>query len=464
MAAPDLVVIGSGPGGYRAAVLGALRGLKVVLVERGDWGGTCLNRGCVPKKDWYASARLLSQARALASRGIHATLTPDLAQAWRHQREVVEQVRTSYIDYLKRLGVRAISGAARFEDPSTVSVGGERIVAGSFIVATGSRPTVPDALRAGGSRVLSTDDLFDRPPPSGRRVVVTGSGIVGTEFAFILSMLGLEVTWLMQQSPPARWRCSAPARKALMSALASHDIEPRIGSRPIAASARGDEVALQLADGRETVSDWVLLGAGRAPATDGLSCDAAGVAMTPVGYIEVDERLRTSASRVYAIGDVANPAMTANHALADAAVAVQNIVMPDSARRDNDAVPEVLYSALELARIGITDDEAEAAGYEPAIGYAAFEANPAALGEADARGFVRIVSDMERGRLLGAEIAGPGAADLIPLAGIEFGRPEALRELAGARYNHPARAEELQNAVETLAARWGLSRQVFGPE
>jgi dihydrolipoamide dehydrogenase len=458
----DLIVIGSGPGGYRAAVLGALRGLKVAIVEKGDWGGCCLNRGCVPKKAWYHSARLIAAQRGFAARGIQGALAADLAQAWRHQRAVVTQVRASYVDYLKRLGVRLIEGAARFADSSTVVVAGERIPVAHVIIATGAEPYLPPGLPRCAGRVLTTDDLFNAEPPAGKRVAVVGSGVIGTEFAFILAMLGREVVWRMQAEPLSRTAYSLPARKALAAALAEFAIQPRTASRVVAATANEGSVRLQLANGAEETVDWALLGAGRVPHTSGLDLAAAGVETTADGFIAVDSFQRTSAASVYAIGDVANREMTSNHALADAAVAANSIVAPGSCRREDAAVPQVVYSGLELARIGMSEDAVEARGLEPAVGFTAFDTSPAALSQHDARGFVRIVADMDSGRLLGAEIAGSEAGELIQLLGLEFGSADALKRLAAMSYNHPARAEEILNATETLAARWGLKSRVFG--
>lgn len=457
----DLAIIGSGPGGYRAAVIAALRGLKVAVVEQGTWGGTCLNRGCVPKKAWYSTARLIAAAGGFAARGIKGELAADIAAAWTHQHAVVGRVRASYTDYLQRLGVRLIQGEARFHDAATVVVGGERHAAGHVIVATGSTPRLPRNVRGGGSRVLTTDDLFDRPPPSGRRVAVIGSGVIGTEFAFILALLGLDVLWLTQHEPLGASGYSVPARGALAARLAEFGIRARTASRVVSVEPAGERVTLTLPDGARETVDWALLGAGRDPNTAGLALDAAGVACEARGFVRVDDERRTTARSVYAVGDVANPAMTSNHALADAAVAVGNIIEPGSRRSDARAVPQVVYSALELARIGLSEDEAEANGLEPATGFTAFESSPAGLAEDDARGFVRIVAELETGRLLGAEIVGAAAGELVHLVGLEFGTEAALGRLAGMAYNHPARAEEILNAVETLAARWGLKDRIF---
>lgn len=461
MSALDLVVIGSGPGGYRAAVLAALRGLRVAIVEKHQWGGCCLNRGCVPKKAWYHSARMIEASRNLAARGIEGALRGDFQGAWRHQRSVVEQVRAGYADYLGRLGVRRVEGDARFDGPGNVVCGAERIAAGNIVVATGSEPFVPAGLSRRTGRVLTTDDLFDESPPAGRRVAIVGSGVVGTEFAFILSALGLDVVWLTGSAPLARSRFSAPARRALAEALADADVRFHAGSRAMAATVGRDGVVLRLQDGRQETVDWVLCGTGRVPHTAGLALGTAGVATDARGFIEVDGQQRTSAPGIYAIGDVANPAMTSNHALADAAIAVGNIISPGSCSRNDDAVPQVVYSALELARIGRGEEEAEALGIEAATGFTSFGTSPAALAEDDARGYVRIVAGMDTGALLGAEIIGAHAGELVHLLGLEFGSADALKRLASVSYNHPARAEEILNATETLAARWGMGRPVF---
>jgi dihydrolipoamide dehydrogenase len=459
----DLVVIGSGPGGYRAAVLSALRGLKVAIVEKNEWGGCCLNRGCVPKKDWYHSARLIAAGREFPARGIHGELRGDLKGAWDHQRNVVKTVRDSYTDYLQRLGIKAFQGAARFIDPHTVAVGdAAQLGAAQTIIATGSSPFVPPALPLCRDRILTTDDLFDREPPAGKRVALIGSGVVGAEFAFILGMFGIDVVWLMQQAPLSRSTYSVPARKALQEAWSALGIRPHTSSRITAAEVGADAVILTLPDGSRETVDWVLLGAGRVPHTSGLELAAAGVDVDSEGFIAVDTYQRTTAPGIYAIGDVANRAMTSNHALAEAAVAVGNIIATQTCERDDNAVPEVIYSALELARIGMNEDLAEAAGMEPAVGFTAFGANPAALGQGDTRGFVRLIADMDSGRLLGAEVVGKDAAELIHILSVEFGTADALKKLAGAAYNHPTRAEEILNAAETLASRWKLGEHVFG--
>ncbi len=461
----DVAVIGSGPGGYRAAVLGSLRGLRVAIVEQAEWGGTCLNRGCIPKKAWYSTARLVAAKDGYAARGIvGAPPRADLAQAWRHQRALVETVRASYLDYLKRLGIGVLTGRARLAPRRGIEVeGAGTIAAANVVLATGSMPFVPPTLALHPGRVLTSDELFDSPPPPGRRVAIVGSGVIGTELAFILAMLGRDVAWLTQSEPLARVGFSRPALDALAKALASHGLAPRRSGRPRSARVDASGVTLALADGTEERADWVLVANGRRANVAALGLDAAGVGLDAAGFVAVDERMRTSAAGVYAIGDCANPRMTANHALDEATVAVADIVAPGSARRDPTAVPEVVYSALELARVGIGEEAAERAGREPAIGFAALDASPAALALDAPRGFARLVADHDSGTLLGAEAVGADAGEWIHLAAAWLGRRDGLAALARIRYNHPTLAEELRNATETLAARWGLGATVFTP-
>ncbi len=453
----DLLVIGSGPGGYRAAVLAAQRGLSVAIVEKDAWGGACLNRGCVPKKAWYSTARLAASAPGLAERGLRGDLTPDLGAAWRNQRKIADTVRASYIDYLARLNIASFSGVARLVDGGRVVIGGETIAGGHIVIATGSRPVVPQSAR-GIPRVITTDQLFEQPLPSGSRVALLGSGAVGTEMAFILPALGLDVVWLTGGEPLARSRFSASARKRLREALAARGVVARTGSRPLRAAADGNAVQLELPGGASERVDWVLAGTGRRPNTDDLGLQAADVRTDDNGFISVDSAQRTSAPSVFAIGDCANPAMTANYALAEASTAVTSIVAPGSAAPARaDWVPEVVYSALELARAGANEDELEDADVEYAVGFSAFGANPAALADGSADGYVRLLVDRGDGALLGCEFAGADAGELIHLAQPGAAAGPLLERLARARFAHPSRSEEFLNAAEALVASWGVA-------
>ncbi len=381
-------------------------------------------------------------------------LMPDLARAWEHQRGVVQRVRDSYLDYMKRLGIRAVAGRGRLDGARRVIVErtGERteLNTAHVLLATGSVPALPagpDIQRAPG-RILDTDMLFERPPPAGRRVAILGSGVVATEFAYLLRLFGRDVLWLPRSEPLHRTRFTPQARGALAAALERHAIETRLGTDLRRAAPDGPGVRLTLTDGTQETVDWLLLGTGRRPNTADLGLETAGIETDAGGRIVRDDYLRTTAPGVYAIGDCAGREMTANQALDDAGVVIENLLTGDTRRKDALWVPFVVYSAIELARIGLDDDAAEDLGHEPAVGFAAFETSPCALAEGDGAGFVRLLADLDTGALLGGEIAGAGAGELIHLLSLAPDRETALRLLAAGRYNHPARAEELLNATE----------------
>jgi dihydrolipoamide dehydrogenase len=449
----DLIVIGSGPGGYRAAVLAAMRGLKVGIVEKAEWGGCGLNRGCLPKNDWHHTAKLIAASKTFPKRGITGQLSGDLSAAWEHQKKTVKAVRESYIGQMKRLGIGGFAAAASFVDAHTIALDGrDQLTAHHFVIATGSSPYVPKPFFLTENKVLTTDDLFNNPPPPGKRVAIVGSGPVGAEFAFILAMLGREVSWVAQNKPLANGQFSEAALGALYDKLKRCGIEPRVGARPEAVEMSPEGIKLMLPNGAEPViADWVLLGTGRRPHTSGLNLDAAGVNTDSKGFIKTNEFMQTSQPHIYAVGDVTNARMSANHALADAAVAAANILAPNSRAQNRKAVPDLIYSALELGRIGNGEGQS-------LVGIAAFEHNARALSQDDGEGFVRMLADPGSGALTGAEVVGSDAGELIHLIGQRLGEADAMKTFAASFYNHPTRAEEVFHAAQALAVQLSADR------
>ena len=463
----DITIVGSGPGGYRAAVLATLRGRKVAIIEKQTWGGTCLNRGCVPKKDWHETAKWIEQSRHFRERGVLGpVLKGDMAQAWRHQRRVVETVRASYVDYLKRLGVRMYAGTGRFLDARRIDIEGKagrhEIHTEYSIIATGSTPSLPAGIDPVPGKILTSDMLYDEGVPSGDRVILVGGGVIGTEFAYIFTQLGKQVEWLAHSPALARTLYSPQAKETLKAALAALDIHPRTGFQIARATVGVDGVTVFDARGESVHGDWVLLATGRRPFTDGLGLEHTGVTLDARGFVQTDATLETAQHGIYAIGDVVGPLMNANQALSDAQLVIHNLLGAEKRERDPLWVPELVYSAVELARIGRDDATAEEEGFEPAVGFAAFATSPRALGQDDSAGFVRLLADMDSGALLGGEIVGRDAGELIHLLSASGDRDAILRHMAELRVNHPSRSEELVNATETLAARWGLEAQIFG--
>jgi dihydrolipoamide dehydrogenase len=367
---------------------------------------------------------------------------------------------------MKRLGINAFAGQGRFIDAQTVAVAGTRgeitIEAAHVVIATGSQPDIPPGLAPVPGKVLTTDMLFDARPPLGERVAIVGGGVIGAEFAFILRQFGKDIAWFTNRAPLARTLFSPQALSTLKNAFAQAGVVARQGVRVQTAAATNDGVRLSLSDGGTLTVDWVLIGTGRAPYTTGLNAEAAGVALDERGFVRTNDALQTTVPHIYAIGDCVSEWMTANQALRGAAIAVDNIVSDSGRTHDPLWVPEVVYSAVELARVGMNEDLAEDAEREPAVGFAAFETSPRALGQDDTAGFVRVLGDLDDASLLGGEVVGSEAGELIHILSLAPDRDTALRWLAAGSFNHPARAEEFQNATETLATKWSLADQIFG--
>lgn len=457
----DIIVIGSGPGGYRAATYGALRGLTVAIVEKEKWGGCCLNRGCVPKKAWHQTAKTVQQSKQFAKRGLHGNLWANLATAWSHQHNMVATVRDSYLNYMKRLGVKRFAGNGRLTATNTVEVeaGNSRVVtlnAKHIIIATGASAHAPDGFAPTPNKILTTDMLFESPPPPGERVGVIGSGVVGTEFAFILQQFGLKISWLATSTPLGRSQFSAAAKDKLTKTLNDLDLVPMFSKGRLSSCI--DDAHVSIKQGQQTLAevDWVLLGTGRKPNTRNLGLEELGISVDSGGFIQRNGYLQTNLPTIYAIGDCANPMMTANHALAEATTAINNITQTSPAKHDPTWIPHAIYSAVEMARAGLNEDQAEDAEIETALGFAAFDTSPAALGQFESDGFVRLIADTDSKVLVGAEIVGDHAGELIHAVLQKNTQAPTLDGLRQRAYNHPSRAEEILNATETMLSKWNI--------
>lgn len=459
----DLIVIGSGPGGYRAAVKAALRGLSVAIVEKAQWGGCCLNRGCVPKKAWHHMARTLSRQHTLQQLGINGHLTLDRDLAWQHQRQLVSEIQQNYRSYLSSLKVTSFDGEASFQSSESVLIdhtdgAATEIFFKNCIIAIGSRPAIPEGIDASHPRILTTDDLFENPLPAGDRLGLLGSGVVATELAFILSNFGYQFDWFSRSPMLSRGGFSPSAMGVLRELMNNAGLAPRQYKKFTLAKLH--EHGLQLKIDDETIDvDGLLLATGRQVDGRALRLENAGVQQER-GYIAVNENLRTANDKVWAIGDCVDGAQTANQAIADAELVVDNLFASQLKIRDELWVPQVVYTIIEMARLGVDDDRAEDLGHEPAVGFASFSNSPQAMGELSTDGFVRLLADLDDGYLLGAEVLGEGAGELIQMISAAVateGVDKALHCLQQTLKNHPSRSEEISNAVETLISRWGIN-------
>jgi dihydrolipoamide dehydrogenase len=469
----DLVIIGSGPGGYKAAMVAGHLGVKVALVEQGLPGGTCLNQGCVPKKTLLHLASLLEDVNALAGRGLIGKVHGDFRAALAHKDDVVRGIRDGFPVWLRRLGVQVFQGHAHLQDPHHICIqpvhegghGPQTVSARRIIIATGASPREHPVCPTDGERIISSQDFMlrlDRLPDT---VLCVGGGTIGSELGFLLHQFGAHVTIVDQaERLLARPGISERVSATLERKFKRLGIELRTGVSVQWTQVQQDGVRVGLDDGSERQYDCVLVAIGRRPSSDDLGLEQAGVAVTAEGYIVTNEYLETSVPGIYAVGDVKSGPMTANAALHDAKIAVTNAISGNSLYANYNRVPMVVDSALEIAVVGLTEERAEEAGFEPDVARVNFGGSSKARGRNDYEGFIEVVHDEETGQLLGGCVVGPEAGEQIHLLAAACQSERGLWFFTDMNYSHPSWTEELENAVSPYTSAFTRSgRELFRP-
>lgn len=466
----DLIVIGSGPGGYVAAIRGAQLNLKTALIEREHLGGVCLNWGCIPKKSLVKSAEVLDTLQHAQEFGLtFDNLQVDYGAAVARSLQIVSR-QTKGVGFLMRKNkIDVIEGHASFIDANSVQVSAgplnpeaepRTVSARSFIVATGARARDLPGIEADGDRVLQYRHAI-RLTEIPESMLVVGAGPIGMELGHIYATYGAQVTIveMLEQALPledaevAQEVVRAFERRG-MSVLTSHRTEGfELSERSVRVTIRnaGD-------DSEQTVEvEKVLLAVGITPNTEELGLDAAGVERSREGYIEIDEFMRTSRANVYAIGDCTGKMPLAHVASAQAVVAAEHIAgqptTPIPAERYT-FMPRCTFCVPQVASMGMTEAEAQAAGYTVNVGKFPFMPNGAAQAQGVRAGFVKIVADERYGEILGAHIVGPNATELLPELTLAQMMELTPAEIAHNVHAHPTLAEvvmEAAHGVEGLA-------------
>ncbi len=457
----DLVVIGGGPGGYVAAIRARQRGAQVALVERERVGGTCLNHGCIPTKALIHSAEALRMAREGGRYGVAGVegVRPDFSRMQERKAEVVETLVGGVEKLLRDHGVRLFRGTAALEDPYTVLVRpaggteGARLRASRVILATGSEPTPLPVPGAGLSGVLDSRDLLQvREIPSS--LVVIGGGVIGMEMAVLFHSLGSRVS-VVEMLPNILPPVEPELARRFAALVRQMGLALHTGAR-VQEIVSGEDgrlgVTLEGKKGGETVwGDRVLVAVGRSPSDGGLDLERLNVARSGRA-IAVNERLETSLPGVYAVGDCTGGALLAHRAFYHGEVAAEN-ALGGSRRVDEHAIPYCVYTWPELAGVGLTLEQARAAGRPCQEARFPFSANGRALAMGETAGQVRLVYDPEEGTVLGVHLLGPHASELLGEATLAVQAGIRVQEMAETVHAHPTLSEVLGEAAK--AAAWG---------
>lgn len=441
----DIIIIGAGPGGYDIAAEAARDGFKVTLIERAELGGTCLNRGCIPTKCLCATAATAAAVNNAAAMGvITAPAEVNFATATSRMRSVVDRLRDGIAMLLK--GVEVVHGEARLavqeeaETKPSVIVGEDTYTAPKIIIATGSRPAL---LPIEGAELAATSDevlsLTELPP----RVCIIGAGVIGMEFAGILSACGSEVT-VLEYCPEILPPFDRDVAKRLRSIMSRKGVKIVTGAS-VKAIKEGYSVTYESKKGTASVDcDLVVMAVGRRPVVP-QGCEDSGIELTERGFIKTDDDFLTTAEGVYAVGDVNGRCMLAHAATAQARVAMGMDV-------DLDLIPSAVFTMPECAMVGLTEEQCKAEGLSYGIGKAMFAANGKALAMDEGEGFVKVIYDKASRLMLGCHIIGPHAADIVAEATAFMYDITNIDEIAyGVVHGHPTLSETL--AAACAAAR-----------
>ena len=455
----DLVVIGAGPGGYVAAIRAAQLGAKVVCVEKQWLGGTCLNVGCIPSKAMIAQVERLNHvkhAKDLAVSGV-GEVSMDMDAFAKRRDKIVMAQRGGIGMLFKKNGIRHADGFASFIDKNTIEVEKdgkkEKIRAKNFILAMGSSVIhlpIPGLKGGKDEGVWTSDDVTTHQGAAPKTMLILGGGAVGVEFAYVFNGHGTETT-LVEMMPSLIPLMDSDLGAELGKQLGRQGIKVKTGAtvEKVEKTTGGWKCHLKTGTATETVEvEVILLGVGRKANTDGMNLEKVGVKLHKRGVEVVDDTLVTHAPNIWAIGDVRGYIQLAHVASSEGLVAASNAVLGQKNVMDFKAVPNCVYTVPEVSSVGLTQGEAEAKGYEVAVGKANFRifGKAMAIGEQD--GFVKIVAEKKYGEVLGVHMIGPHVTDMIA-AGVAALRLEATSDfMANTIHAHPTLSEAMLEAYE----------------
>lgn len=453
----DVVVIGSGPGGYVAAIRCSQLGMKTAIIEKySTLGGTCLNVGCIPSKALLSSSHHYEEAtKHFADHGIEipGDIKVNLEKMIGRKQAVVDQT-TGGIDFLmKKNNIEVYEGLGSFKDATHVNItkndgSTETIEAKNIIIATGSKPSNLPFIELDKERIItSTEALKLKEIP--KHMIVIGGGVIGLELGQVYYRLGAQVTVIEYQDrilPTMDAGLSKELNKVFKKAKCKMQISHKVQS----VERKGDEVIVKAENKKGEVvefkGDYCLVSVGRRPYTDGLNAEAAGVKINDRGQVEVNEYLQTSASNIYAIGDVIKGAMLA-HKAEEEGVFVAEILAGQKPHIDYNLIPGVVYTWPEVAAVGKTEEELKAKNIEYKVGQFPFRALGRARASGDIDGFVKILADKTTDEVLGVHMIGARCADLIAEAVTAMEFRASAEDISRYSHAHPTFAEAIKEAA-----------------
>lgn len=444
----DLIIIGSGPGGYVAALRGSQEGLKTLVIEKDEPGGVCLNWGCIPTKTLLESVKHLDAVKRAPEFGIKIdSFHIEPIKIWQRKDEVVKSLGKGIEYLLKAKSAELVKGKARLITKDTVEIisdsGTIQVRAKNIIIATGSLPLELPGIKFDHKRIVSSDDLLSssRIPKS---MIIVGGGAIGCEFASLFSHLGasIEIVELMDRLLPREDR---EISKALETSFKKRGIIVKTKTGLESVNSSLDKVEAVFSDKTKSISELVLICVGRKPNIYNLNLEDLGVILEK-GWIKTDSCLRTSINNIYAIGDVTGKTLLAHVASRQAEVAIENIL---GKRKDMDysVIPNCIFTYPEVSSVGLNEDGARERKINYLIGKFPFRALGKAHATGEEEGFVKLIFDKDTHIILGAHIIGAEATELISVLTLAIKNKLKAKDIKETIFSHPTFSEIIPEAV-----------------
>jgi dihydrolipoamide dehydrogenase len=447
----QVVVIGTGPGGYVAAIRAAQLGLKTAVVEKDELGGTCLNWGCIPTKSWIVTAHLYEQIKRAKEFGIVVGEPQiDWSALVARKNKIVKQLTGGVKQLLSGRQVDIHKGTAKLTGANRIAVtaatGTTEITTDHVILATGAYAWNPPGWSLDGERVIGSKEALDLTKQP-KRIAILGGGVIGCEFACFFAAVGTQVT-VIEMLPRLVMAEDEEISAALEREMKKQKVALHLGTKVEDRRDNPDgSITLTITGGKTLDVDCVLLATGRRPWSEGLGLDTVGISRADRGKIAVNDKLQTSVPNIYAIGDVTDIKQLAHFASAQGKAAAE-LIAGHPAQTNWRAVPAATFTSPEIASVGLTEAEARAEGRTVKVGRFPFRAHGRNIADGETTGFVKIVGDAGSGQILGTSIFGAKASELIHEAALAIGADLDVAAIAQAIHAHPTMMEVLGEAAE----------------
>jgi dihydrolipoamide dehydrogenase len=447
-----LAILGGGPAGNTAATVAATLGADVTLIEREIVGGAAHLRDCIPSKAMIATGGALAELTRAQAMGLSAEGRLDLDSLRLRVSSIEDRLHASVCRLLESQGVRIIRGTGALKSPHTVMAetenGMETVDADFVVLATGSRPRIPEFVHIDGERVLTTRQAYP-PPEVPDHLVVIGSGVTGVEFTHMFSALGSRVTLVVSRQQVLPYKDPEVAA-VLEDAFLQRGVKLLKGARAEAVERDGDTVRVSCDDGRVAIGSHAVLAVGSIPNSESIGLEDAGVEVDPHGYVPVNHHCQSNVRHIYAAGDLSGRLPLSSVAAMQGRKIAEHLMglhTREHRHLDYDKAASAIFTDPEIADVGLAEAEAFAEGRKIRVTKVPFSANAKALIEGDPRGFVKILSDPATGVVLGGSIVGRNAAELISVLAVAVTNGLKVDDIVDSLLVHPALAESLAEAA-----------------